>query len=131
MVGKTRLCRRPGYIAYVIRGEVEPLYDALTPYANKDGGFGQTLEPDARLADSSILAITVALQLLAMGGATAENSLVAKAMNYLARTMKSDVNAWQIVPENVGDAAHAPWWNFKDIGGNMINPRAEIVGYMY
>ena len=118
-------------IAYVISGEIEPLYDALTPYANKDGGFGHALEPDVRLADSSILATTVALQLLAMCGATCDNNLVANAMSYLAGTMQSDVDAWQIVPENVGDAAHAPWWKFKDIDGNMINPRAEIVGYMY
>ena len=95
-------------VGYVIRGEVEPLYDALTAYANEDGGFGNALEPDVGLADSFTLATTVALQMLAMFGAACENKLVAKAMNYLAGTMKSDVNAWQIVPENLGDSTHAP-----------------------
>jgi len=103
----------------------------LTPYQNPDGGFGQALEPDVRMPDSSVLATVTAIQLLVLCDSPASDPLVRGAMGYLETVMNREADAWHFVPANVDKAAHAPWWDFKDISGYMLNPRAEIVGYMY
>lgn len=41
----------------------EAMADALARYANGDGGFGHALEPDFRLAESSLRATTVGLRM--------------------------------------------------------------------
>ena len=42
---------------------------------------------------------------------------------------------WPFIPPNVDDAPHAPWWNYAENvaegwGGFLVNPRAEIIGYL-
>ena len=115
------------------RGEagLDDLVAALSPFQNPDGGFGRGLEPDVRLAGSSTLATVTALQTLSEQHAPADLEMVARAMRYLTSTMDTEARAWQFVPPNVDDAPHAPWWDFKDIGGYLLNPRAEIAGYYY
>ena len=82
----------------------------LAKYQNADGGFGQALEPDLRLADSSVLATTVGLQILRELGAGPNESLVQSAVRYLLETYEAEHAAWPIVPPNADDAPHAPWW---------------------
>lgn len=107
------------------------LLAALESYANDDGGFGRALEPDVRLGSSSVIVTTIALQLLAECEAPASEPLVSGAMEYLVDTFDGDARAWPAVPPEIDDAPHAPWWSYKPPEDQMINPRAEIVGYMY
>ncbi len=109
----------------------QPVVRALAVYTNSDGGFGQALEPDVRLKESSVLATTVALQILSRCDQPPSNLLVKNAMRYLMNTFDQAKEAWPIVPDNVENAAHAPWWKARDASECLINPRAEIVGYMY
>ena len=42
---------------------------------------------------------------------------------------------WPIIPPEVAEAPHAPWWNYQSsaetFGQFLVNPRAEIVGYLH
>jgi hypothetical protein len=117
--------------AEVRGGHGSDLIAALRPYANEDGGFGHALEPDVRLSGSSVLATTIGFQLLSACKAPASEPLVEGGMRYLDATYDADGRAWPIVPSDVDSAAHAPWWSYKGLDGQLINPRAEIIGYMY
>ncbi len=112
-------------------GDGAPLVAALSHYANTDGGFGNALEPDIRLAQSSVIATTVALQILAKCDVDAATPLLQGAMKYLADTYDARARTWPNVPPNVDAAAHAPWWRPQALSEYLLNPRAEIVGYMY
>ena len=102
----------------------------LATFQNEDGGFGRGLEPDLQLADSSVLATTVALQILRDIGVQSDNELVQGAIRYLLATYDEGTKAWPIIPSNPDDAPHAPWWQYDhDLSKYLANPRAEIVGY--
>lgn len=103
--------------------------DALRPYQNSDGGFGNALEPDVRLAGSSVLAGTIALQLLAQYGLDPAD-LLDGVSGYFTAAYDPETAAWPIVPENVSEAPHAPWWNYRQPADCLVNPRAEILGYV-
>jgi hypothetical protein len=64
----------------------ESVWGALQAFANEDGGFGQALEPDCRLPDSSILATITAFPLLLRTGAPADHPRVSRGIRYLDDT---------------------------------------------
>lgn len=116
-------------------GDKNAIFDALTAFQNADGGFGNALEPDLRLPDSSVLATTVGLQVLREYDAPADHPLVRGAMRYLLQRYDPAARVWPIIPPNVDGAPHAPWWNYSENvaegwGGFLINPRVEIIGYL-
>lgn len=117
-------------------GPVDAVFEALATYQNEDGGFGHGLEPDLQLVDSSVIATTVAFQHLRAMEAPKAHPLVQNGMHYFMAIYDPEIEAWPIIPTNVDDAPHAPWWGYgEDLaarwGGFMVNPRAEIVGYLY
>ena len=113
------------------KGAAADVIEALQAYQNSDGGFGNGLEPDIRLADSSAYATTIALQVLRRIGLKADHPMVKSAMGYLMASFDPDKGGWVAVPANVSDAPHAPWWRYSDdVDAQWANPRAEIVGYM-
>ncbi|MCJ7551505.1 MAG: hypothetical protein MUQ30_17685 [Anaerolineae bacterium] len=117
-------------------GSVDAIFEALTQFRNADGGFGNALEPDLRLSDSSVLATTVGLQVLRDYSAGADHPLVQGAMRYLMSTYDVENEVWPIIPPTADSAPHAPWWGYSDDiagrGGSFLaNPRAEIVGYLH
>jgi hypothetical protein len=113
-------------------GSVDAILTELTTFQNTDGGFGHALESDVRIADSSVLCTTVGLQILREVKASADHRLVKGAIRYLLETWDSVQKTWPLVPPNVDDAPHAPWWGYSDdLSGNMINPFIEIVGYLH
>lgn len=110
----------------------EHVLDALAAFQNENGGFGHGLEPDIRLDDSSVIATTLAFQRFREVDASAHHPMVIKACRYLASTYDSKGINWQIIPANIDDAPHAPWWVFGgDLDKSMSNPRAEIAGYLH
>ena len=116
---------------YETSGDPEPVLAALRSYVNADGGFGHGLEPDVRLEASSVIATTVALQVLSRCGAAASHPLVAGALRYLSETYDASARAWPIVPAIVSEAPHAPWWGYRPAVECPLNPKAEILGYLY
>ena len=121
---------------YFEDGTVAAIFAALTAFQNADGGFGHGLESDLQLPDSSVLATSVGLQVLREFRAAQDHPLVRGAMEYLVQMFEFTGNVWPIIPSNTDDAPHAPWWTYSDNtaeewGGYLLNPRAEIVGYLW
>lgn len=116
-------------------GTAERVLAALAAYQNDDGGFGHGLEPDLRTPASSVIATTVAFQNFRSLGVPAEHPLVRKGLDYLFETFDASRQVWPIIPPEVEDAPHAPWWDYAGseagFGGFLSNPRVEIVGYLH
>lgn len=107
------------------------LETALEAFQNEDGGFGHGLEPDVRLGDSSVIATTLAFQRFREFGIPGDHVMVVRACQYLVNTYDADHVNWPIIPPNVDDAPHAPWWvSGGDLDQSLANPRAEIAGYL-
>lgn len=120
---------------YFDDGTPTAVLDELASYQNRDGGFGNGLEPDIQLPDSSVITTTMALRILRQVNATSNDEMVRRAIQYLMAEYNSLQSTWPIVPPEVDEYPHAPWWNFEntaDTFGNFLaNPRAEVVGYLH
>ena len=116
-------------------GSADAVIDTLAPYQNDDGGLGNSLEPDIRTSASSAIATTVGFQVLKEIRAPVGHALVRKGIEYFVATYDEFRQVWPIIPPEVENAPHAPWWNYEDSAENfgqfLINPRAEIVGYLH
>ncbi len=114
-------------------GSASDVLNALSAHQNEDGGFGHALEPDFRLKDSSPMATTVGLQILREVGCTDNEPMVKRAIDYLIKNYRKDLQRWVSVPEAVNEVAHAPWWHFAGEGevGFSANPSAEIVAHLW
>ncbi len=116
-------------------GAAGAVLEALDAYQRPDGGYGGGLEPDAQLGDASALATTVALQHMAALGVGAEEPRLGRAMSYLTETWEPRLRSWPLVPPQIDDAPHAPWWSrgedfeakWRSFQGN---PKPEIAGYL-
>lgn len=121
---------------YFGTGSTAALATALAACQNPDGGFGNAIEPDFRLKDSSPLGTTVGLQYALEVGLPADHPVVVGAMGYLVETFDAQEQRWHAVPVTVNDAPHAPWWSVDPATGRCsvettwANPNAEIVGYL-
>ncbi len=116
-------------------GSADAVLAALSPYQNDDGGFAHNLEPDIRSSASSAIVTTLGFQILREIRAPVSHIVVRKGIQYFIDTYDEPQRVWHIVPPEVDDAPHAPWWNYKSspetFGQFLINPRAEIVGYLH
>jgi len=108
-----------------------PFLDALATYQNADGGFGNALEPDLRLPDSSVLATIVAFQYLSRVDARADE-LVGRAVRYLVDAYDPAHDGWINVPPAAEEFPRAPWWHYADVltWAGWGNPSAEVLGYL-
>jgi hypothetical protein len=106
--------------------------DELSKFQNANGGFGRGLEPDIRLDDSSVIAASIGFQRFRELNAPADHPSVAAACRYLVSMYDVQRLNWNIIPSNIDDAPHAPWWvHDGDLEKSMSNPRAEIAGYLH
>lgn len=124
------------YTYHFENGTAESVLTELAKFQNSDGGFGHALEPDMRLSASSVLATTVALQILREIAAGSQQALVQAAMRYLMNSYEAENKVWPIIPRHDNDFPHAPWWHDdghirRNFGQFLANPRAEIVGYLF
>lgn len=128
-----RPLERALYALFVLgTGSRARVLEELAAFQNEDGGFGHGLEPDVQVAASSVLATTEALQTLRALRASSSEPLVEGALAYLLETYDPAQRTWPMVPEQVEEAPHAPWWqHHEDLSGNLANPRAEIAGYFF
>jgi hypothetical protein len=120
------------YAHYFEHGTVDAILIALASFQNADGGFGHGLEADIRLADSSVIATTIAFQKFRELAVSASHPMVQKAANYLLSQYDSVNKIWCNIPATIDDAPHAPWWEYTaDPQHYLVNSRAEIIGYCY
>lgn len=110
----------------------------LAIYQNSDGGFGQGIEPDFKLLQSSAMATSIGLRhLCKIDNCERSQKMISRAIEYLENTFDSDRNGWYSVPSNDNNYPHASWWEFRhDMNMTAIdyswgNPTAELIGYLY
>lgn len=110
----------------------EKIVKAIKMYQNKDGGFGNALEPDFRLPYSSPMATSVALKLLSgFKDVEGASETIEKAIHYLEHTYNQAIYGWESVGKAVNLFPHAPWWKYHEPQQKMHgNPSAELVGYL-
>ena len=105
---------------------------ALERYKNSDGGYGNALEPDTFLPDSSVIATTIAFQILRQLNMDSSNPFVWDSIQYLINNFNQEQYSWLNVPPEVENYPHAPWWRYNnDYTTTLANPRAEILGIFF
>ena len=95
-------------------GNSRDVLDALDPFGNPDGGFGNALEPDVRTPSSSALATALALRVLDELETEIAGDLIRAAIGYLLDTFEEDLLGWRVVPTDTNAYPHAPWWHDED-----------------
>ncbi len=117
---------------------VEEVAEALAPYQNDNGGFGNALEPDSYLMVSSVLDTTIALAIHQRIQTPADHPQIVSAVQYLLETYRPDQGIWPIRSEASPDSPGGPWWQADDLDalitsfrGCRFNPTAEVVGYLH
>ena len=131
-----RPLERAVYAFHFAGGSAEEVLRELGAFQNDDGGFGHGLEPDLQTPQSSVLATTVALQTVRAVNAPAGHPLVRRALSYLVAAHDDEHGYWPIIPADVDDAPHAPWWQSgaaapEHAARYVFNPGAEVVGYLW
>ncbi len=101
----------------------------LLKYRNEDGGFGNALEPDAHLPQSSVLATNVAVSILK--DIVVEEDIIKGIIEFYISKFDSKTETFEFLPESVNDYPRAIWWNF-DIKEevNRFNPTPEVLGFI-
>ena len=86
-----------------------PAEDALArleEYRNPDGGFGLAFEPDLRAPESSVLATSVALQVVRELCISADAT--GEALAFLEDRYARNQRSWRIIPPTAEASPHAP-----------------------
>jgi hypothetical protein len=110
-------------------GEAAPVRDAVAAYRNRDGGFGQALEPDTRCPGSQPLATDFALRALLDTDAW-DAALAEGASTWLAATAPAGGGA-VFVNESVKDWPHAPWMVPEDGQPACLTSTGLLAGTLY
>jgi hypothetical protein len=116
-------------------GSKDDMVEASGAFQNDDGGFGKALEPDLRTNASSAIATQHGFNYLAEVGADEDTRPAGRAIEYLLLTYDAERSVWPIIPPEVEDAPHAPWWSYEESADNfgdfLVNPRAALVGHLH
>lgn len=138
LLEKGRLIDNQLFSYYFKNGSTIDVIKALKVYQNKDGGFGQGLEPDFRMPNSSPLDTSIGLSILKeFDEHKLAKPMINRAIRYLESTFDKNRKGWFAVPKEVNDYPHTPWWNYDEdqemtvIDNNWGNPTAELIGYLY
>lgn len=123
-----RLLERRRFAFHFKGGSADAIIDALRPYQNDDGGFGNALEPDIRCPDSQPVPTQHALEFLDEVGF--DTAIVKSVCDYL-QTITTDEGG---VPWLLPSALHyprAPWWQIGENPPASLNPTGAIVGLLH
>ncbi len=123
-----RLLERHRFAFLFLDGGQQAVLEALRPYQNADGGFGNGLEPDVRAPVSQPVPTWTALCILDEAEAFSD-PMVTQACDYL----QSITTAEGGVPFaflSVRDYPHAPGWEISDPPPASRTPTAAIVALL-
>lgn len=133
-----RLLEKKLFEYYFKDAKQKEVVNALKLYQNQDGGFGQGLESDFRMPDSSPMATSIGVRILKeFDSSKKAKRMLKRAVNYFESTFKKDRQGWYALPKTVNEYPHTPWWHFDEekemtvIDENWGNPSAEIIAYLY
>ncbi len=121
-------------------GSPQTVLGILKTYQNDDGGFGNALESDLRMNESSVLATTVGLQYVNELNLTTVGKMVERAILYLIKEKRHYGegfqlhNIWYSHSIEQSKSPHAPWWHIEKLTPPEIedwpNPSVEVIGYL-
>jgi hypothetical protein len=124
-----RLLDRRRYEYFFENGSKEAVIDALRAYQNRDGGFGNALEPDIRGPHSQPQAVEMALVTMDEVDGFAPDLLEGIA-RYLQSITLPD-GGIPLVLRSASAYPHAPWWATDRDDHPSINPTGRIIGLLY
>ncbi len=129
-----RPLERARYQYHMISPDPATVLSVLDSYQNPDGGFGNGIEPDFWLPQSSPMATSVGLQYLSELMPTDEvMHRIDKALDYLSKAYDARLKGWHAVPASVNRYPHAPWWHHTSQKVTEVkqwgNPTVELLGY--
>ena len=112
-------------------GSRENVLKVLSMYQNKDGGFGDALEPDCWNPISSPVQTWVATRIIReVGLKDKKHPIILSILNFLEKTEAFSGHIWQnSIPSN-DDYPHAPWWDYSVTHEVNYNPTASIIGFI-
>lgn len=123
-----RLIERLRYAFLFEDGPSRRVVDALAPYQNADGGFGNALEPDLRGAESQPVPVWTAFGVLDECD-DFDRPTVERACTFLSSITTAEGGVPFVLP-SVALAPHAPWWTSDGPPLPSLNPTAGLVGYL-
>jgi hypothetical protein len=110
-------------------GDPDRVVEALRPYRNPDGGFGNGLEPDLRGPTSQPQPLEVALRILDEVDRFSD-PLVGAACDWLAGASRPGGGVPFVLP-TVRSDPRAPWWETPDDPPGALNPTAALAGLLH
>src|SRR5438128_7750211 len=129
MLLNARLIDRLRFAHLFRAGSADVVVAALRPYQNPDGGFGHSLEPDARTPLSQPLTTMVGLDILDEVDRY-DQDMVAPVCDYLASITTADGGVPFVHP-SIRPYPRAPWWEADDDPPGSLLPTAHIVGLLH
>lgn len=124
-----RLLERRRFASLFLEGERQVVLEALRPYQNPDGGFGNGLEPDVRGPVSQPVPTWTALCVLDEVAAFGD-PMVTRACDYLLSISTPEGGVPFVLP-SVRDYPRAPWWETDDEPPASLNPTAAIAALLH
>ena len=124
-----RLLERRRFAYLFLDGGRQAVLEALRPYQNPDGGFGNGLEPDIRAPVSQPVPTWAALCILDEAEAFVD-PMVTGACDYLLSITTAEGGVPFALP-SVRDYPRAPWWETWDQPPASLNPTAAIAALLY
>ena len=129
MLLNARLIDRLRFAHLFRGGSADAVVAALRPYQNSDGGFGHSLEPDARTPLSQPLTTMVALDVLDELGRF-DGDVVGPVCDYLLSITTPDRGVPFVHP-SIRPYPRAPWWETDDNPSGSLLPTAHIAGLLH
>ncbi|EYF01388.1 hypothetical protein [Chondromyces apiculatus] len=125
-----RLLERLRFARLFRGGEGARVVQALRPYQNADGGFGEAIEPDFRGPVSQPLCVEAALRVLDEVGSL-QDPMVEAALGYLGGLVAADGGIPNVLSD-VPRYPHAPWWApAEGVLPGCLLPTASLVGLLH
>lgn len=120
------------YNYFFQNGDAQVVSQELSKFQNEDGGFGNAIEPDLRLPQSTALGSWMAFGYINAISADLRLDVIRRGLNYFIDTYDAERNGWAIVRPEVDSYPHAPWWDYKTAMEHFGwgNPSAEILGFL-
>lgn len=107
----------------------EHILRELLKYQNEDGGFGNGLEADILMPNSSSIASTEAILCAYNYELDCSDPWFKKLLKYFEKTASDEdkvLSFWEKVTSDVENYPHGPWWNYKVEDRFSPNPCAVV-----
>src|SRR6056297_782147 len=105
-----RLLEKKLFEYYFKDAKPKEVVNALKLYQNQDGGFGQGLESDFRMPDSSPMTTSIGVRILKdFDSSKKSKMMLRRAVKYFESSFDENRHGWYALTEVVNDYPHTPW----------------------